>query len=181
MPPNLNTHTDLNIRNNTVYRDESTHTNILFMCFSVFLCVFLFYLSLFSWFPPSAQMSFHTIPIKQSKIAIERDVEEESVIFKHGEECVSGTDSVRVAQKWRKFKSHAEILREEGAYVTVAFQYSCPKCWLKESQFHLMFFGDKKNRHTAKTLGEFSLHISVTSEARRAFQVPLCIFVVFSA
>lgn len=110
----------------------------------VFLCVFLFYLSLFSWFPPSAPVSFHTIPIKQSEIAIERDVEEESVIFKHGEESVSGTDSVRVAQKWRKFKSHAEILREEGAYVTVAFQYSCPKCWLKESQFHLMFFRDKK-------------------------------------
>lgn len=108
-----------------MYRDESTQTNILLMCFSV--RIFVLFITFLLISPVSTdELSHH--PNKAKRIAIERDVEEESVIFKHGEECVSGTDSVRVAQKWRKFKSHAEILREEGAYVTVAFQYSCPKC-----------------------------------------------------
>lgn len=52
------------------------------------------------------------MPIKPSEIAIGRDMKGESVIFKHGEECVSGKDSVRAVQKKRKFKSHADILRE---------------------------------------------------------------------
>lgn len=158
----------------------------LFVVAITFFCTHLFYLWLFfMYFPVSTdELSCHANKASWNCSWVRCG--ERSVIFKHREECVSGKDSVRVVQKERKFKSHAEILREGGAYVTVAFQYSCPKCWLKESQFHLMFFFFFviKNRHTAKMLGEFSLQISVTSEARKAFQVPLwssvfCFFNLF--
>lgn len=78
-------------------RGECIHTNMpLFVVVTItFFSTHLIYVLLFSCFSLSVQISFPAMPIKQTKITVER----ESVIFKHGEECMSGQDSVRVAQK----------------------------------------------------------------------------------